>query len=153
MLIFKAGIESTSVLGPPSPLPENQFNDRIDSHKELILWNRCLSKFKNSGSVHKARRGYNKKERRHLPGFAGEILRICGHLCVPKKTTDPSSLASFNQMLYVWASARSAIIPYALYYNHLFMSSVSGADPEGLFLRLRSRIQRSNKIPGLHLPF
>ncbi len=36
-------LESTSLLGPPSPPPENQFHDGIGSHKESITWNRCLA--------------------------------------------------------------------------------------------------------------
>jgi hypothetical protein len=34
------------VLGSPPPPPENQFHDGIDSHKESILWNRCLGSLK-----------------------------------------------------------------------------------------------------------
>jgi hypothetical protein len=36
---FKAGIDFS--LGSSFPPPENQFHDRIDSHKESILWNQC----------------------------------------------------------------------------------------------------------------
>jgi hypothetical protein len=44
MLIFKAVIDF--VLGSVLPPPENQFHDGIDSHKESILWNRCLGSLK-----------------------------------------------------------------------------------------------------------
>jgi hypothetical protein len=40
MLIFKAGIDF-GLGSSPSHYPKNQFHDRIDSHKESILWNQC----------------------------------------------------------------------------------------------------------------
>ncbi len=61
ILIFKAGIDF--VRGSFLPHPENQFHDGTDSHKESILWNRCL------GSLKVSKFGLVVRSQTTLPNF------------------------------------------------------------------------------------